>query len=90
MTNKDKIANLLADMRFERRPPVTKQKKARYAVLEAETNDVMNEVRRLHLRLWHAVSRHDYHSLSLDEARQALDDIRRQLDSLSQSLIENK
>ena len=73
-------------MQFERRPAVSRHKKAQYAAMEAGVADALKELNRLHLRLWHAVSQRDYHSLSPDEARQALDVVRCRLDVLSKTL----
>ncbi len=78
------IADMTNDMRFERRPPVTGQQKAAYAALEDGVGDALRDLSKLHLRLWHAASRRDYRSLSLDEALMMLGDIRSQLDMLSQ------
>lgn len=83
---REQIANMLSDMQFERRPAVSRQKKAQYAATEAGVADVLKELNRLHLRLWHTVSQRDYHSLSMDEARQALDEVRYRLDVLSKTL----
>jgi len=83
---KDPIADILSAMQFERRTPVSRQKKAQYAAMEAGVSDVIKELNKLHLRLWHAVSQRDYHSLSLDEARQALGEIRNRIDALAQTI----
>ncbi len=83
---KDRIADMLSDMPFERRTPVSRQKKAQYAATEAGVADALKDLNKLHLRLWHAVSQRDYHSLSLDEARQALEVIRDRINALSQTL----
>lgn len=80
--SKEKITDILSGMQFERRPPVSRQKKAQYAALEAGVGEALKELNRLHLRLWHAVSKRDYHSLSLDEARQTLCEVERQLNIL--------
>ena len=79
---KDRIADMLSDMPFERRTPVSRQKKAQYAATEAGVADALKDLNKLHLRLWHAVSQRDYHSLSLDEARQTLCELERQLNIL--------
>lgn len=83
---KEQIMDILSDMQFERRTPVSRQKKAQYAAMEAGVRDALKELNKLHLRLWHAVSQRDYHSLPLDEARQMLYEIRNRIDALSQTL----
>jgi hypothetical protein len=83
---KEKIACMLADMQFDRRPPVTKHKKVQYAALEADMGTLLKDLNKLHLRLTHATSQRDYHSLSLLEARQALEDARSRLCALLQCL----
>ena len=82
--HKQRIADMLSGMQFGRRLPPSKQTKAEYAALESGIADVLKDLNRLHLRLWHAVSRREYHSLPLDEARLALESIQARLNSLSQ------
>ena len=79
-----RIEDMLADMQFERKLPPSKQNKAEYAALEAGVSDVLTDLKRLHLRLWHVVSRRDYHSFSIEEARLTLESIRERLSMLSQ------
>ena len=83
---KDRITDMLSEMQFERRAPVSRQKKAQYAATEAGIADALKDLNRLHLRLWHAVSERDYHSLSLEEAKQTLVEIRNRIDAISQTL----
>jgi hypothetical protein len=78
-----RIKDMLAGMQFERKLPPSKQTKAEYAALEAGVGDVLKDLNLLHLRLWHAVSRRDYHSLSVEEARLVLETIRERLNLLS-------
>ena len=80
------IADIIGDMHFERKAPVSRARKAQYAALESGIADALKELNRLHLRLWHAVSQRDYHSLPPDEAIQSLDDIQKQLSALSSEL----
>jgi hypothetical protein len=85
MDNTEKrIADVLASLQFERRPPASKLKKAQYAALEAGVGDALRALNRLHLRLWHAVTQRDYRSLPLEETRRTLEEIQRQLGVLSQ------
>jgi hypothetical protein len=82
--DKQRIADMLAGMQFGRKAPPSRQNKAAYAALEAGVADVLKDLNRLHLRLWHAVSRREYHSLSLEEARLELQSIQARISSLTQ------
>ncbi len=82
--DKQRIADMLAGMQFGRKAPPSRQDKAAYAALEAGVADVLKDLKKLHLRLWHAVSRRDYHSLSLGEARLELQSIKARISSLTQ------
>ncbi len=86
--SREQIADIINDMHFERKAPVSRARKAQYAALESGIADALKELNRLHLRLWHAVSQRDYHSLSPDEVIQALDDIQKHLSTLSSQLKE--
>jgi hypothetical protein len=79
---KDKIADMVKDMCFERKRPVTKQQKAAYTVLAARLAEIIADLNRLRLRLWHADEKRDYHSLSLYEAEDILKKARQDLDCL--------
>jgi uncharacterized membrane protein YgaE (UPF0421/DUF939 family) len=87
---KKQIADILSQMQFERRSPVSKQTKAQFAAMEAGLSDALKELSKLRLRVWHAVSQRDYHSLSLDEAKQKLDEVQRQISILSQAFERGK
>jgi len=82
--NKQRIADMLAGMQFGRKAPPSRQTKAAYAALEAGVADVLKDLKKLRLRLWHAVSRREYHSLSLEEARLELESIKARISSLTQ------
>ena len=85
MNTKEKIACMLENMPFDRRPPVSKLKKAQFAALEAGVSALVNDLNKLRLRLSHATSQPDYHSLSLEEARLVLNDAKDRLDALTES-----
>ena len=82
--DKQRIADMLAGMQFGRKAPPSRQDKAAYAALEAGVADVLKDLKKLHLRLWHAISRREYHSLSLKEARLELQSIQARISSLTQ------
>ncbi|NLT96765.1 MAG: hypothetical protein GXW96_01175 [Christensenellaceae bacterium] len=82
--DKQRIADMLAGMQFGRKAPPSRQDKAAYAALEAGVADVLKDLKKLHLRLWHAISRREYHSLSLNEVRLELQSIQARISSLTQ------
>ncbi len=47
-----------------------------------EVGAALKTLNRLHLRLWHAQQRRDYHALSLKEARDTLKEVCSRLDML--------
>ena len=61
------IEHMIENMRFERKKRISKQEKATYEMLENNINNIMRSINKLHLRLWHANHKKDYHSLSMDE-----------------------
>ncbi len=78
-----KIHEILSTLSFNRKRPATAAQKDAYARLQKDVNDVRLGLNKLHLQLWYAVSRHDYHSLSLEEARQTLGDIAKHIEAIS-------
>jgi len=82
--DKQRIEDMLSGMQFGRKAPPSRQDKAAYAALEAGVAGVLKDLNRLHLRLWHAVSRREYYSLSLEEARLGLESIQARISSLTQ------
>ena len=83
MQTEQKIAQLLSELQFERRRPVTRVQRQEYAALQKEVDEVRRCLNALHLRLWHAQQRRDYHSLSLEEARGILANAAERLSTLS-------
>lgn len=78
-----KIDELLSTLDFDRKRPASALQKEAYAKLQKDVDEARLRLNKLHLQLWHAVSHHDYHSLSLDEAREALGDIARQIEAIA-------
>jgi len=78
----DRIKDILAGMQFERRRPVTQHCRTVYAAMQKEVGAALKTLNRLHLRLWHAQQRRDYHVLSLKEARDTLKEVCSRLDML--------
>lgn len=85
MQTEQKIAQLLSELQFERRRPVTLTQRQQYAALQKEVDEVRRSLDALHLRLWHAQQRRDYHSLSLEEARGILAKAAERLGALSKN-----
>lgn len=79
----EKVAQILSALDFDRKRPVTSAQKKSYAQLLQSVDDVRQRLNKLHLRLWHASSRRDYHSLSLEDTREMLGDIARQIEAIS-------
>lgn len=79
-----KIEHVLSTLNFDRKRPATAAQKAAYAALQKDVDDVRQRLNKLHLQLWHAVNHHDYHSLSLEDARQTLGDIARFVEAIAE------
>lgn len=84
------IEDMVKTMRFERKKNVTKQQKTIYADLKKNTDDAMHDMSKLNLRLWHAINKKDYHSLTLDEAEHILQKIRQNIDNILDLLPSEK
>ena len=78
-----KIADIVSKMQFERRKPVPRAKKAAFEAMQTQIKEVLLELGRLHLGLWHAKSQRDYHSLSLIKTRERIAQLAQRLDALS-------
>lgn len=78
-----KIEDMLNTLNFDRKRPSSAAQKHAFAKLQKDVDEARLRLNKLHLQLWHAVSHHDYHSLSLEEARDTLDDIARQIEAIA-------
>ncbi len=83
--NDEKVLEILAPLDFDKKRPVTAAQKKAYAELQRAVDDIRQRLDQLHLRLWHAAENRDYHSLPLEEAREKLADIARQIDAISKN-----
>ena len=81
--NDEKVLEILNTLDFDKKSPVTAAEKKAYTELHSSVDDIRQRLNQLHLRLWHAVNSRDYHSFTLDDAREALADIARQIDAIS-------
>lgn len=81
--NNEKVQEILEPLEFDKKRPVTAAQKKAYAELAWAVDDIRQRLNQLHLRLWHAVNSRDYHALPLEEAREKLADIARQIDAIS-------
>ncbi|MDD5018782.1 MAG: hypothetical protein PHO15_11880 [Eubacteriales bacterium] len=79
---KQLIADMVGDMCFDRKKPAARHEKAMYSILKNSLGDTINGLNKLHLRLWHAVYKGDYHSLSLGETESALKEARQRIDNI--------
>jgi hypothetical protein len=80
-----KIEEILSTLNFDRKRPATAAQKAAYERLQKDVNNIRLRLNKLHLQLWHAVNHHDYHSLSLEEARQTLDNIAGYIEAIAEN-----
>lgn len=76
-----KIADIVKDMSFERRKPVSQDTKHQTQQLLCSLKEAKKRLDKLHLKLWYAVDKSNYHFVSLAEAKQELDIIIRELES---------
>lgn len=76
------IADMIKGIRFERRKNVTKKTKSMVAQLKTDLEYPIAELNKLHLRLWHSLDKSDYHSLTLDEAKGLLENIRNDIERI--------
>lgn len=79
---REQIADMVKNMRFERKKPVGKKTKAVYSELQNKLGSIKNDLSKLSLRLWHAEYKSDYHSLSLSEAEGILEEIQKDIDTI--------
>ena len=67
-----KIADIVSGIDLERKKPVLPEEKQQTAELLDELTAAKRQLDKLHLKLWYAVEKKDYHSLSLEQAKQEL------------------
>ncbi len=79
---KEQIADIVKDINFKRRPRVSKQKKTEHSALKQDIDAVSCKLDLLRLRLWHAEYKSDYHSLTMEEATQILNEARHCIDDI--------
>ena len=80
---KQKIADMVSGMSFERRKPIIGQTKQEFADLHRSLDEIIAKLNKLRLALWHANEKKDYHSTSLDEIKADLTQIRDDIDALA-------
>lgn len=69
-------------MRFERNAAVPSQTKVMTAALLQKLERPAADMNKLRLRLWHAVEKKDYRSLTLDDAKSELERINAEIDAI--------
>lgn len=76
-----KIADIVKDMSFKRRKPVSQDTKNQTQQLLCSLKEARNKLDKLHLKLWYAVEQNDYHSVNLADTKQELASIIKKLES---------
>ena len=82
MDESERTWQIAGSVTLEKKPRVTIKDKEAFSELRREIEAIKNDVSKLHLMLWHTGYKGDYHSLTLDEARQRLAQIRKNIDDI--------
>lgn len=77
----EKIASMIKKMSFERKKPVSIEAKQSTKQILCSVKEAKDKLDKLHLKLWYAVEKNDYHSVNLAEAKQELSSIIKVLES---------
>lgn len=77
----EKITSMVKNMSFERRKPVSTETKQSTKQILCSVKEVKDKLDKLHLKLWYAVEKNDYHSVNLTETKQELSSIIKELES---------
>lgn len=80
---KKRIADMTGGMDFERKPRATKKDKEDYSELKDSVAGIKRDIDKISLRLWHACSKGDYRSLSIEEAKMELLRITESIDEIT-------
>ncbi len=83
---KAQVDAIINSLNFERKQPVSAAQKAAYCKLQKDIADVLKVLNRMHLSLWNGISRHDYHSLPLAAAKEQLNTIAAQIQTISEQI----
>ncbi len=81
----NKVTEIIESLDFDKKRAAAGTQKKAYLELQQSVEDVRQRLNQLHLRLSHAVNTRDYHSLPLEEAREKLADIARQINAISKN-----
>lgn len=73
---------MVSSMRFERKKPPRKRKKAAYAAVKTELDGIAQDINALRLALWYAEYKRDFHTLSPKEIKQRLAELSRRIDAV--------
>lgn len=79
---KERIAQILSGVSLDRKTRATKEEKEAFLKLSGQVDGLRKDIDKLNLRLWHACYKNDYHSLSLDAAREELINIKAKIDDV--------
>jgi hypothetical protein len=78
----ERTKQIAGSISLEKKPRVSKKDKEAILELKREIEAIKNDISKLHLMLWHTGYKGDYHSLTLDEARERLSQIRKNIDDI--------
>lgn len=77
-----KIAEMVAEMQFERRAAVPQETKAMTAALLQKVEGLAADINKLRLKLWHAADKKDYRSLPLEDAKTELERMQSEMNAI--------
>ncbi len=77
-----KIADIVADMDFSRKKPVSSATKQQTTALYRDLGETLKKLNKLHLGLWYASQNNDYRSLPLQHAKEKLAEAVEELEKL--------
>ena len=80
------IEDIIKGMHLGRKTRVTKKQKEAFLELRDDVGAVNNKLNKLHLRLWHAGYKGDYHSLAVGEVSRILEEARLDIDSILEKI----
>ena len=73
---------MVGSMDFTRKKPPKKRKKAAYAAIKTELDDIAHNIDTLRLALWHAEYKRNYHKLSPDDIKTRLEQLSRRVNTV--------
>lgn len=77
-----KTADIVSNMDFSRRKPVSPGNKQQTKQLLNEVSELKKKIDKLNLLLWHAVERNDYRSFTSSDAKESLIQIKQDIERI--------